>query len=355
MEHHGKAQTYRNYIFVFIAQFGLAFALFFVYNYANRSVLSEEFSYSYSSVSVHQEPVNETRIILVWTWPFGGVFPLNKCPPYNDLSGCYYTANRSLYSSAAAVVMHHRDVCYSKKQLPPLPKSPNQYWVWFNLESPSHSPNLHFMDNLINLTMSYRADSDIFSPYGWLEPNQPGDNFTMPQKTKLVAWIVSNWNPSSKRVRYYEEIKKFLSVDVYGRQHLGLPRTEHAKILSQYKFYFAFENSIHEDYITEKLWKNALSSGCVPIVLGPSRQNYERFIPKDSFIHVEDFSTAEQLAKHILKLDKDEKAYQQYFSWRSRLHPFADTNWQTHYCRVCKAIKEAPTNKVIGKLGAWYR
>ncbi|CAJ0933433.1 unnamed protein product [Ranitomeya imitator] len=229
-----------------------------------------------------------------------------------------------------------------------MPRPPNQYWVWFNLESPSHSPNLHFMDDLINLTMSYRADSDIFSPYGWLDPNKEEDTFQIPPKTKLVAWAISNWNPGSKRVRYYQELKKFLSVDVYGRQHLPLPKNKHEQTLAQYKFYLAFENSIHEDYITEKLWKNALSFGCVPVVLGPTRKNYERFIPKDSFIHVDDFSTAEELAKYILKLDGDEKAYQQYFSWRSRLHPIGNTDWRTHYCKKSSRVESADYGEKSG-------
>ncbi|XP_069821591.1 4-galactosyl-N-acetylglucosaminide 3-alpha-L-fucosyltransferase FUT6-like [Dendropsophus ebraccatus] len=351
MELQGKTLTFRIFFQIFIGQLCLSAFLFSLYNYSNHSKLINEFSHK----SVTQEPANISKIILVWTWPFGDQFPLNECPSYNDISGCTYTANRSLYSSADAIVIHHRDVCNSPKQLPQMQRPPNQYWVWFNLESPSHTPNLHFMDNLINMTMSYRADSDIFSPYGWLDPNQQEENFTIPVKTKLVAWAISNWNPQSRRVKYYQEFKQYLSIDVYGRQHLSLPRDEHEKILSQYKFYLSFENSIYEDYITEKLWMNALTFGCVPIVMGPTRQNYERFIPKDSFIHVEDFSSAKELAEYILKLDKDEKAYQQYFTWRSRLHPIGRTNWQTHYCRVCKALKEAPAHKTISGLGAWYK
>ncbi|XP_040264833.1 4-galactosyl-N-acetylglucosaminide 3-alpha-L-fucosyltransferase FUT5-like [Bufo bufo] len=352
MDYQGKTPKLKTYFMIFIIQLCLVIILLLLlYNHVNHSASSNEFSYS----NIRQEPASHTKIILVWTWPFGTKFPLNKCPSYTDISECFYTANRTLYSSADAIVMHHRNIMYSRQQLPQIARPLNQYWIWFNLEPPSYSPNLHFMDNLINLTMSYRTDSDIFSPYGWLEPNQREENFTIPPKTKLVAWAISKWKPHSKRVRYYRKLKKFLPVDIYGRQHLTLPRKEYEKTLSKYKFYLAFENSIHEDYITEKLWKNALKSGCVPVVLGPSRENYERFIPKDSFLHVDDFSTPEELAKYILKLDNDEKAYQQYFTWRSRLHPFADTNWQTHYCRVCKAIKEAPAHKTISKLGAWYK
>ncbi|XP_075693061.1 4-galactosyl-N-acetylglucosaminide 3-alpha-L-fucosyltransferase FUT6-like [Rhinoderma darwinii] len=351
MAYQGMTLTVKKSFLIVIVQLCLSSFLFTLYNYGNRLMVMNAFSYT----SIHQEQSNNTKLILLWTWPFGQKFQLNKCPRYVDISGCFYTANRSLYSSADAIVIHHRNACNSIKQLPQMPRPPNQYWVWFNLESPTHSPNLHFMDNLINFTMSYRADSDIFSPYGWLEPNQQEENFTIPPKTKLVAWAISNWNPHSRRVHYYQELRKFLSVDIYGRQNLPLPGNDLEKTLSKYKFYLAFENSIHEDYITEKLWLNALTFGSVPVVMGPSRKNYERYIPKDSFIHVEDFSTPEELAKYILKLDSDEKAYQQYFTWRSRLHPITSDDWPTNYCRVCKALKEAPTNKTISTLRTWYK
>ncbi|KAM3918929.1 3-galactosyl-N-acetylglucosaminide 4-alpha-L-fucosyltransferase FUT3-like [Leptodactylus fuscus] len=351
MEQRKKTLSVKITFQIFIAQFFLSFILFSLSKHVKLSVVMQSFLYT----SIHQEPTDVSKIILLWSWPFGYQFPLNDCPPSRDISGCFYTTNRSLYSSADAVVLHHRDVCYSSKQLPQMPRPPNQYWIWFNIESPPHTPNLHFMDNLINLTMSYRYDSDIFSPYGWLEPNLKEDSFAIPPKTKLIAWAITNWNPKSRRVQYYQELKNFLSVDIYGRQHLPLPKTEEKKTLSQYKFYLAFENSIYEDYITEKFWRNALVYGSVPIVLGPPRQNYERFIPKDSFIHVDDFSTAEDLAKYILRLDRDQKAYQQYFTWRSRLHPVSPTGWKGHYCRICKALKEAPKRKTISKLGEWYK
>ncbi|XP_075044709.1 4-galactosyl-N-acetylglucosaminide 3-alpha-L-fucosyltransferase FUT6-like [Mixophyes fleayi] len=351
MEFSGNKLSMRNAFLICIAQLCLSAILFILYNNVDRSAVIDAAAY----MDTNLKPANHTRIILVWTYPFNRSFPLNRCPSFLNISGCFYTDNKALFSSADAVIIHHRDIMRSKKLLPQMPRPPNQYWVWYNLESPSHSANLNFLDNLINLTMSYRADSDIFSPYGWLEQNKEEQNFTIPPKTKLVAWVVSNWNPRSKRVHYYEQLKNFISVDIYGRQHKTLPRDEHQQTISKYKFYLTFENSVHEDYMTEKLWKNALTSGAVPVVLGPPRENYERFIPKDSFIHVDDFSTAQELATYLLKLDKDDKAYRQYFNWRSRLHPFSKTTMLMGYCRVCKAVKEAPKHKTIARLGDWFK
>ncbi|XP_075692881.1 3-galactosyl-N-acetylglucosaminide 4-alpha-L-fucosyltransferase FUT3-like [Rhinoderma darwinii] len=293
-------------------------------------------------------------IVLIWTWPFGDHFPLNQCPkPFND-PRCFFTENRTWYPRANAVIFHHRDVCSSKSQMPQIPRPEGQYWVWFNLESPSHTPNLGLMENIINLTMSYRSDSDVFTPYGWLQKKDVPSNFTIPKKSKLVAWTVSNWNPSSKRVKFYTELKDHIKVDVYGRQHNSLAMNELSAVLSSYKFYLSFENSIHKDYITEKLWRNAMQSGSVPIVLGPPREIYERFIPSDSFIHVDDFPSAKDLANYLLELDKDTHRYEQYFKWRFRLQPIADVGWGIQYCKACVALHKAASYRTIPSLSKWY-
>ncbi|KAG8564352.1 hypothetical protein GDO81_016426 [Engystomops pustulosus] len=293
-------------------------------------------------------------IVLLWTWPFGQHFTLNECPKPFNAPRCFFTADRTWYPRANAVIIHHRDVCSSKNQMPQIPRPEGQYWVWFNLESPSHAPNLGMMDNLINLTMSYRSDSDIFTPYGWLQKKEVLQNFTIPGKSNLVAWVVSNWNPSSKRVKLYNELKDHIKVDVYGQQHKSLEMKDLKDVLSKYKFYLSFENSIHTDYITEKLWRNALMSGTVPVVLGPPRETYERFIPSDSFIHVDDFPSAKDLANYLLELDKDPQKYERYFKWRSRLQAFGNFDWQTHYCKACVAMLRAPPYKSISSIAKWY-
>ncbi|KAM4618074.1 3-galactosyl-N-acetylglucosaminide 4-alpha-L-fucosyltransferase FUT3-like [Discoglossus pictus] len=292
------------------------------------------------------------RLILLWTWPFGVQFHFNECP--FEESGCHFTDNRSLYHSADAVVLHHRDVSLSPGLLPNISRPKGQYWVWFNLESPENTNNLYIMDNLINLTMTYRADSDIFVPYGWLDAHDGAQIFSIPVKTKLVAWVVSNWNPLYNRSKYYEVLKEYIDIDIYGNNHTTLSTEEQFHTISKYKFYLAFENSMGKDYITEKLWKNAFFSGTVPIIMGPPRKNYERFIPKDSFIHVEDFATVKELADYLLELDKDDQKYQAYFQWRNWLKPMEDYSWATYYCKLCKVLENAPSYRTISNLTEWF-
>ncbi|KAM4018537.1 3-galactosyl-N-acetylglucosaminide 4-alpha-L-fucosyltransferase FUT3-like [Anomaloglossus baeobatrachus] len=295
-------------------------------------------------------------IILLWTWPSGHTFPLNQCPASIDSSNCLFTVDRSLYSVANAVVFHHRDVSGSKSLLAQEPRPPHQYWIWFSLESPSNIRNLSVVDNIMNLTMSYRVDSDIFMPYGRLAKLDKQYDFTIPEKTALVAWLISNWNLKHKRLEYYKELKKHIQIDIYGKHHLPLPSELKFLNLAKYKFYLAFENSIHEDYITEKLWTNSFLIGTVPVVMGPPRKNYERFIPPDSFIHVEDFSSAKELASYLLSLDKDDQKYQRYFNWKSNYQVVKMRSiFETAYCKVCKALKEAPSYRTIPSIAEWFK
>ncbi|XP_053155364.1 3-galactosyl-N-acetylglucosaminide 4-alpha-L-fucosyltransferase FUT3-like [Hemicordylus capensis] len=303
---------------------------------------------------IEKETSNHT--ILLWTWPFGMRSTIEKCSKLLGIPDCHITADRSWYHKADAVIIHHRDVCSSPRQLPQMPRPPFQRWIWFNLESPSHTPNLGFMDNHFNLTISYRRDSDIFSPYGWLEVLKDPWNITIPPKSKLVAWAISNWNPASRRVKYYGELKKYIQVDVYGQGHMTLPRDKHLSTLSQYKFYLAFENSIHEDYITEKLWKNSLLSGAVPVVCGPPRKNYERFLPPDAFIHIDDFPSAKDLANFLKELDRNATRYQSYFQWRTWLKPIGQTSFNHHYCKACRALQTTSIQfKTVPELSKWFK
>ncbi|KAG8547154.1 hypothetical protein GDO81_028977 [Engystomops pustulosus] len=346
-----ESRKLNRFYFFFMLQVCISFTLFTIFLKMKKDSLTNELPEVLATVGWRKP-----TLILLWTFPFGQEFLLNRCPEEFDISGCFYTADRTLYSSAHAVVLFHRDVCTTKTQLPQTPRPSNQRWVWFNNESPSHCPNLAIMNNLINLTMSYRVDSDIFAPYGWIEKHNTTINFTIPKKTKLAAWAISNWNPNSRRVKYYGELKNHLQVDIYGRLHLNMPRDTQPELLSTYKFYFAFENSIHVDYITEKFWYNALYSGCVPVVMGPPRENYERFIPRDAFIHVDDFSSPQELASYLLSLDKDEEKYKQYFNWRSQYYvPLQDDPWTVSYCRVCKALKDAPTFRTIASIEKWFK
>ncbi|XP_017383849.1 4-galactosyl-N-acetylglucosaminide 3-alpha-L-fucosyltransferase FUT5-like [Cebus imitator] len=303
-------------------------------------------------------PARPTLLILLWTWPFNIPVALSRCSEMvPGTADCHITANRQVYPQADAVIVHHWDIMQNPRaRLPPRTRPPGQRWVWFSMESPSHCWKLQALDGYFNLTMSYRRDSDIFTPYGWLEPwsGQPAHPpLNLSAKTQLVAWAVSNWNPQSARVRYYQTLQAHLKVDVYGRSHKPLPQGTMMETLSQYKFYLAFENSLHPDYITEKLWKNAMGAWAVPVVLGPSRSNYEKFLPPDTFIHVDDFQSPKDLAQYLQALDKDHARYLRYFRWRETLRP-GFFSWARCFCQACWKLQQEPRYQTVRSIAAWF-
>lgn len=118
------------------------------------------------------------------------------------------------------------------------------------------------------------------------------------------------------------------------------------KLAREYKFYLSFDNSIHcPDYVSEKMWRNALGSGTVPVVWGPTREDVRAIAPPNSYIHVDDFKSPAELVKYLIYLDKNDTAYAEYHKWRE--DPLdASVNYEdikpgdkSPFCRLCKTLK----------------
>ena len=82
-------------------------------------------------------------------------------------------------------------------------------------------------------------------------------------KTRSVAWFVSNCGARNGRLKYAKELGKFIEVDIYGscgtKQCPRSKSNDCFKMLEKdYRFYLAFENSNCKDYITEKFFVNGL-------------------------------------------------------------------------------------------------
>ncbi|KAM7085650.1 alpha-(1,3)-fucosyltransferase 4 [Molossus nigricans] len=340
--------------------------------------------------------------VLLWWEPFAGRDSARRPPPdcwlRFNIPGCRLLTDRTAYAEAQAVLFHHRDLVKGPLDWPPPwgarmrtaqelelrvldhkeeaaavaaeahgvsgHRPPGQRWVWMNFESPSHSPGLRSLaGNLFNWTLSYRADSDVFVPYGYLYPRThpsdqpPGLVPPLARKRGLVAWVVSNWDERQARVRYYHQLSQHVSVDVFGKGGTRRPVPDIGLLhtVARYKFYLAFENSQHLDYITEKLWRNSLLAGTVPVVLGPNRANYERFVPRGAFIHVDDFPSASSLAAYLHFLDRNPAAYRRYFSWRRSYAVHITSFWDEPWCLACQAVQRAGDRpQSMRNLARWF-
>jgi len=217
---------------------------------------------------------------------------------------------------------------------------------------------------------------------GWLNPvqatkvgwNEVESDTTrlLEKKTKHGVAIMSNCGAGSlvrTRLKVVNEIlKKGYPIDGFGKcfskelPDYGRPTPRIFRTLEQYKFLFAFENSLHcRDYITEKFFINGLVAGVVPVVLGPKKASYEAVAPRNSFIHVEDFRSLSDLAKYLNYLDKNESAYAEYFAWRKApveaSYPYGK---YVGFCALCRALYGIPLddkrsfNDIYGQNGINY-
>nr|XP_054770662.1 uncharacterized protein LOC129278539 [Lytechinus pictus] len=203
-------------------------------------------------------------------------------------------------------------------------RPPGQLWVLYGRESPIHDADYApegLTGNPYNLTMTYSGDADIYFPYCFIKERHSRLDLmpSIPKKTKLISWMASNCRLLSwRRTELVRELRKHISVDAYGKCGTkgSLSLHEAGQILPKYKFYLAFESSDCRDYITEKIWRTCLLQGIVPIVFGAKREDYERVLPRKSFIHLEDFSNMSAFVDYIHHLDSDEEAYMKHFDWR---------------------------------------
>ncbi|RTG89775.1 glycoprotein 3-alpha-L-fucosyltransferase [Schistosoma bovis] len=237
---------------------------------------------------------------------------------FPDLSHCpVYECSVSHTIKQADLVVFENDAELSR-----LKKQKNQSWLIYHLESPRHFPFPMFK-NLINFTATYTVDSTIVTPYykyvpfSDMVPKDLNHSIEFDKdfsngKTKMIAWFVDIYGACGD-----------LICDKYNS-------TCFESLKNDYKFYLSFENSICQDYITEK-------NTVVPIVMGASKSEYVRSAPSNSFIHVDDFNSVKQLADYLYYLDNNKTAYNEYFKWHN--HGTVDFNTFTD-CRLCMLAHE---------------
>ncbi|XP_041466053.1 alpha-(1,3)-fucosyltransferase 7-like [Lytechinus variegatus] len=283
----------------------------------------------YGNASGHSEKrLSCYRRVQVWAGKSSTGTPKNiECPGLD--CGLSYTFDRSyetMAKSDAIVFFHGSSWNWTEIQKRrPL----NQAWVFYSLESPrytsKHAAPPAKLDHLYNYTMSYRPTASIPSPYGLYNKTLPqissGESRNWAkEKSALVAWMASNCGRTTwRRHDFVKTLAKHVSVDMYGRcGSMTCDRfsKECRNKIKNHKFYLSLESSECRDYITEKFWSNALLNDVVPIVYGPPRVDYERVAPPNSFIHLQDFKSFQELVDFIHLLDSNDALYNSYFEWK---------------------------------------
>lgn len=265
------------------------------------------------------EKLNELIYILQWTYAYE--------PDWSDLylekgqqaftsrnctfQNCFITSNRSFFENATdydVVIINTLPYIRFPSQIIQLPpvRSEIQQYLLLGVEPASYNRAPDNLNGNINLTWTYKLNSDIIHPYftvknkageiigpkidmHWINLNDlPPVNNSIIQKLKnkrlAAVWIGSNCY-SKNRIVYIIKLQKELrskyglQLDIFGKcgnvsactknptDRDGLLTKCYDKIESDYYFCLAFENSNSEDYVSEKVL-HGLNHFSVPVVYG---------------------------------------------------------------------------------------
>ena len=246
---------------------------------------------------------------------------------------------------------------------------PGQLVVFYSMENALRMHKWNTRLGLFNyhVDMTYGVYSNVSIPYAQYKPfsgnmTKTGGKNWMEGKTKLIAWMASNCKEVFwPRNEFITELQQHMKVDTYGRcgNLTCLPRLseECTKMLTKYKFYLSIENSECDDYLTEKLWSSALENNVIPVVYGPRRADYEKYAPPNSFIHVSDFATIEELARYIKRVATDVKLYNSFFKWRElgEVHQMYPNLQVSYFCSLLPYTDSVPETMHQVKDSGWFK
>lgn len=284
-----------------------------------------------------------------------------------EVSSCVIYENHSALplNEYDAIVVNMHELWITK--LPDFNRSQQQRFIFLTQESPATMfLDVEAMANVFNWTMSYRLNSDIPLLYGRIRPGPTAptspeaiqhlidrmhiisDRNYATNKTDLVAWMVSNCKTDSLRETYVRQLNKSIQVDVYGNcGTLSCPKNDshwlsypecYNMLEKKYKFYLSFENSVCNDYVTEKFFEIA-NHDMVPIVYGGA--NYSEIAPPHSYINALDY-TPEKLAEYLKMLDANDTLYNEYFWWKEYFTVESGVYQMARhgFCDLCKKLHD---------------
>ena len=270
--------------------------------------------------------------IAIWWTPFT---PFKRITKTCSKGTCLFIHNRKEINNplTEAVLFYGSDLSW--KDLP-LPRNEKLYWSLFHEESPKNNWGLSYTEgiSLFNITATFSRHSsyplvtmDLESIDQILTPLK----YSTAQKSKgdlaLVMYLHSDCGTPSDRDRYTAELMKYIKVDSCGGclhnkelpKHLrdpleGMDSLDLVEIVARYKFILTFENSICEDYITEKFWRG-FQAGTVPVYKGsPSIMDWAP--DSHSVILVTDFGSPKGLAEYLKYLDRNDSEYEKYLQYK---------------------------------------
>ena len=277
---------------------------------------------------------------------------------------CMRTSEKHFFEDSDVVVFHSRaeNLRPSVRKAWEKKRPPHQRWLLYaGGESPENTPDLSFLNGLINWTASYMRGADIVEGHLLVAPGEykwggfdPNRNY-LESKTGMAAIVVSHC--LSARMDWVKKLQQYISVDVYGAcgtMKCGSKENCNAAV-RKYKFYLSFENSYCMDYITEKFYNNSLKNEVVPVIISWVNTSVTPplTVPPGSFINALDYPTVQELANYMAKVSSSPTLYNEYFRWRSTYDVILDSYTRT-FCELCKKVHlDQHSVKSYPNIGWW--
>ena len=303
--------------------------------------------------------LEETDVIVIsnWTtkmkkqrWLLDGDESFRECTNLEPWMRCWFNHSAAAYNASHAVFFRGQHVF--RNDGPPTYRPKGQKWMYYETEPPTKTwgSHLDYYSDVwrgFNITMTYTSDStiqnNIYKQRCVLNPQwKPSKiNYAKGKKGK-VAWFVSNCDTPSFREGYVEQLKKFIPVDIYGAcgsskcpEYLDGSNCIQKLLNKDYKFYLSFENSLCDEYYTEKI-SRTLKLMVIPIVLG--RVDYSQDLPPGSYLDVRNFSSPMKLAEYLSYLDKNPAAYNRYIENMRKYYCYSYQHDHSFPCRLCRHL-----------------
>lgn len=227
-------------------------------------------------------------------------FTNHKCRYQN----CFLTNEQSYFSDVRDfdVILFHAVVVHEPEIELPSARLESQKYIFMSNEPSILYPTPSHLNGYFNYTFTYKLYSDttwrffvvknkegkVVAPkhqVDWIDsedmkPVGVEIKQKLTKKSKAAAWFVSHCETPSQREVFVrklsDELDNYeLTIDIYGFCGKFSCTNEECPTLieSDYFFYLVFENSMCEDYVTEKILI-ATKNFAVPIVYGSA--NYSR-------------------------------------------------------------------------------
>ncbi|XP_053397044.1 glycoprotein 3-alpha-L-fucosyltransferase A-like [Mercenaria mercenaria] len=280
-----------------------------------------------------------------------------------DYNNCKMSINNSDAGYSDAIIFRGFHFPYKLRFTRPN----GQIWIFYEREPPYRYRKEKYSwlpSHSINWTMTYdESVSDILLPYGEIRQKSSKANkiedVSMRSKNRTALLIMSHCNTPANRLRYINELKKFIDVDVLGacgtKWNCGtrFVHDDCFEILNHYKFFLAFENSFRNNYFTEKIYEN-FDYDVVLVTRGGKKGQIKQKLPEGTFVSTDDFKNAKELGLYLRSI-KD-KTYldilrrkQQFTSHRSY-----ELVFHKAMCEICRRMNTAHMfTKTITDIDTW--